>query len=165
MVGDLQQMEPRQPAVQNCRLTIGLQIAREEHLLPSVGGEQDQGRVVGLCRGRDTTGCKAVCIRPQDLDPDCVEGDRVSRRKPLALNAPEHQRQIQCGEAGAASRQTGIQNASDAIALRQEWKPSHVVLVRMAEHEYIQSAVPWRNSGIESGDEPIGIGPAVDQEP
>ena len=40
-----------------------------------------------------------------------------------------------------------------------------MVLVRMAQHEEIDSAVPGRDPSVELDEEPIRIGPAIDEHP
>jgi hypothetical protein len=39
-----------------------------------------------------------------------------------------------------------------------------MILVRMRQHDSVDPPVPWRDPSIELDQEPIGIGPAVDQQ-
>ena len=58
-----------------------------------------------------------------------------------------------------------LEHAADAVALEQEGQARDVVLVRMAQDDRVDPAVPRRDPPIEGHQQAIGIGSAVDEEP
>ena len=58
-----------------------------------------------------------------------------------------------------------LEHAADPIALEQEREAGDVVLVRMAQDQRVDPAVPRRDPPIEGHEQAIGIGAAVDEEP
>ena len=69
------------------------------------------------------------------------------------------------GVAGARSAHPGLEDAADAVALEQECQAGDVILVRVAQDDRVDPAVPRRDPAIEGHEQAIRIRSAVDEEP
>ena len=68
------------------------------------------------------------------------------------------------GVAGTRPVHPRFEDASDAVALEQERQAGDMVLVRMAQDDRVDAAVPRRDPAIERHEQAVGIGSAVDEQ-
>ena len=58
-----------------------------------------------------------------------------------------------------------LEHPADGVAREQSGEPRHVILVRMRQDDDVEAAIPSRDVLIEGDEQPVGIGPAIDEQP
>ncbi len=165
MVGDLQQVDPRQVGADEPRVDGLLDIAGQEEPARADGPEQHDRHVVDPRAAVGRLGRHLSPDRPQDAQVDLIDGESVARGDRPAPGSPgRSQRLDPCRVAGTAPAHPGLEHAPDAVAREQQGQARDVVLVRMGQDDDVDPPVPRRQSLVERHEEPVGIGPAVDQE-
>ena len=59
----------------------------------------------------------------------------------------------------------GLEHPADGVAREQGGEPRHVILVRMRQDDHVEAAIPCRDVLIEGDEQPVGIRPAIDEQP
>lgn len=165
VVGDLEDVDGREAPREERRIHVLLDVAREQEPQPAGLAEQhDRGVVdalaIGWRPGRDGSG-----IRPQDAEADPVERQSVAGREPAAWRSARLEHGQPGLVAGTAAGQPGFVDVPHPVSLHDQRQAGDVVLVRMAEHDDVDPAIPGRQSLVERLQEAGGIGPAVDHHP
>ena len=88
VVGDLEEVDPRQSASQEDRVDPLLDVAGQEEPLAAEGPEQDDRDVVDAGPRVGRFGWDRAAIRPQDLERHVVERERVAGREAPRLGGP-----------------------------------------------------------------------------
>ena len=65
---------------------------------------------------------------------------------------------------GPGPRIPGSRTRPDAVPVEQQRQPGDVVLVRVAQDQRVDAAVPRRDAPVELDEQAVGIGAAVDQQ-
>jgi hypothetical protein len=166
VVRHLEQVDLRQSLGQERWVDALLDIAHQEHPARADLAQQHDGHVVdGRAAIRRFEGNLAA-DRPQDAQPDLIDGQAVPGPEAQAYwSAHGTEPTGPRGIAGTRSEHPRLEHAADAVALEQERQARDVVLVRMAQDDRVDPAVPRRDPPIEGHQQAIGIGSAVDEEP
>jgi hypothetical protein len=165
VMGDLEQVDPGQPAGQQRRVDVLLHVPGQQEPALADDAEQHHGDVVDPAAGiRGLEGHPAT-DRPQHAHGDLVD------RQPVA-GADRHPGR--CSGSREAieprlitrSRPTHprLEDAAHAIPVQQQGQPRHVILVWMRQHDGIEPPVPGRDPPIELDQKPVWIGPSIDEQ-
>ena len=96
---------------------------------------------------------------------DAIERQPVAGRQPLR----GHVRRCQPGPerrvAWSGAEHPVLGDGRDPVPLDEDRETCDVVLVRMGEDDEVQAPVPGRHVPVEHGQQPIGVGAAVEQDP
>jgi len=164
VVGDLQHVDPREPALHERRIEVLLEIAhQQESARARLAEEHDRGVVDGLAIRRRSRGDGAG-VGPQDSKADAVE------RQPVAGDEPASRRPAGGEEArprvvgGSLAREPGLVDAPDAVLLQHGDQPRRMVLVGVRQHEDVDPAVPGRQPLVQVLQQPVRVGAAIDDE-
>lgn len=154
------------PAGEQDRIDRLLDVTGEQE--PAAGdlAEQDDRHVVDARSRVGRLLRYAAGRRPQDAQVDLVDP------KPVARGEQASVRRVGtcqlCGERGEPrSRPThaGLENAPDLVPVEQERDTGDVILVRMGDHDHVESPIPRRQAGVERAEQPVRVRPAVDEQP
>jgi hypothetical protein len=166
VVGDLEQIDPRQTGGQQAWVDAVLHVARQQESPLADRAQQDDrnvvdaGPIIGRLAGH------LAGHRPQDLQLDRVHGQAITGGEAGAWRcAGIGQALVPGGVARAGSEHARFEDPPDAVAVEQQGEASHVVLVRVGEDDDIDAPVPGRDAPIELDEQTIGIGPAIDEQP
>ncbi len=108
----------------------------------------------------------AAGIRPQDAEPDVVEGDPGARGEdPVRRRARLAEDPVERGVARAGPAHPGLVDPPDAVALEEERQARDMILVGVGQDEDVDPAVPRRQAPVQLDEEPVRIRPAVDEHP
>ena len=166
MVRDLEQVDVRQPLGQDRWVDALLDVAHQQHPSRADLAEQDDGDVVDGGAAIRRLEWNLAADRPQDAEADLIDVQTVPGCEAQPdRSAHGSEASSPRGIAGARSVHPRLEHAADAVALEQERQAGDVVLVRVAQDQRVDPAVPRRDPPIEGHQQAIGIGAAVDEEP
>jgi len=154
-----------EPGRQQLWVDILLDVAREQHAAMRQSQVEHNRHVVDrapVVRGVER---HLAAPRPQDVERRIVELDAVSGSEEDGSEAELGQDGAKGVVARSVAEHPGLGDRPDAVAAEEQRHPGNVVLVRMAEHQQVQSSVPCRNSLVETAQQQVRIGPAVDEHP
>jgi len=120
MMGDLEQIEPRQPSGAEARVDVLFHIAREEETALPDGAQQHDRHVVDARPGVGRLDRDLAADRPQDAQTDLVDrqsiagGDREMRRR-TALAETIEPRSV----AGTGPAHARLEHPRDAVSREQ----------------------------------------------
>jgi hypothetical protein len=164
MVGNLEQIDGREPPCEEDRIDLLLDVAGEQESTTGHLPEKDDRDVVDPdARGSRLDGHGAG-VRPQDVEEGIVHPQAVpgSKERPGWPPGPGPRREG-C-VAGAGPAHAGVENPPDPVPSREERDPRDVVLVRMGENDDIDPPVPRSHPRIECREEPVRVRSAVHEE-
>ena len=166
VVGDLEQVDVGQPVLEEGWIDAFLDVAhQQEPPLPDLA-EQDDRDVVdagpAVRRGRRDL----PTDRPQHAERDLIDFEPIPGRQAEPRRRPGLREFAQpFGIAGPRTAHPGFEDPSDAVAPQQQRQPGDMVLVRVAQDDGIDATIPRRDPLVELDEQPVGVGPAVDQQP
>ncbi len=164
-MGHLEEIDAGQPAGQQRRVDILFHIAGQQEAALADETKQHDRHVVDAAAGIRRFVGDLAPYRPEHLHRDLVDcqpvtgADRHPRRRSGSGQPLEPGR-----VAGSRPTHPGLQDAVDAISIQEQGQPRDVILVRMGQDDGVKAPVPRWDTSIELDQEPIGIGPAVDQQ-
>jgi hypothetical protein len=165
VMGDLEEVQRRQPVADERRVDRLLDVTREQESLAADGAKEHDRHVVdaGPAVGRLARHLSAD--RPQDAHVDLVDMQPIARRESVpsrspGLREPGDPRRI----SGTRTVHPGLEDAPDAIAIQEACQTRHVVLVRVSQDDAVEPAIPWRDVRVEGDQQPGRVGPSVDQQ-
>ena len=165
VVRNLEQVDAGHPSSKELRIDALLDVTHEQEPLRSDLPEEHDRDVVDRCPAVGRPLGYPVGVRPEDAQPDRVERQPIARRQPSARGPAVRE----CLAPGLVSRprphHARLVDAPDAVPLEHQGQPGDVVLVRVAEHEDVDPAVPWRQAFVQRDQEPRRIRSAIDHEP
>ncbi len=165
-MGDLEQIDPWQPVGQQRRVDVFLDVAGQEEPALADDAEQHDRHVVDAAAGIGRFLRHLATHRPEHAHRDLVDrqsitgGDRHPGRRSGSVKLIEPGRVTWSGPP-----HPGLEDTVDAIALQEQCQPCDVILVWMGQHDGVESPVPRWDPSIELDQEPIRVGPTVDQQP
>jgi hypothetical protein len=163
---DLEEVDSGQVVPQKGWIDAFLDIAHQQH--PTVADlSEEHDRDVVDPRATIGWGRRYMAAdRPQDVEPDLVDGQPVTRREPATVDADE------TGEpsrpldvARTRTDHPRLEDPPDAIPVEQQRQAGDVVLVRVGEDHGVDPAVPRRDSLVEVDEQAVGVRPAIDEQP
>ena len=164
-MGDLEQIDPGQPAIQQRRVHLFLHVAGQQEPALADHAQEHDRHVVDAAAGIGRFFGDLAPHRPEHAHRDLIDRqpvtgpDRHPRRRSGSGKLLEPGRVARSGPT-----HPGFQDTVDAVPVQQQRQARDVILVRMRQHDSVDPPVPWRDPSIELDQEPIGIGPAVDQQ-
>jgi hypothetical protein len=164
VVGDLQQVHPGQSAADELRVDLLLDIAGKQEAVGTGLRQEDDRHVVDGGAAVRRPFRHPVRVGPEHLEADPIEAQAVASDQPAARWATGPQGRRPGLVAGTWPERPGLVDAADAVAREQRGQSSHVVLVRVRQHEDVDAAIPRRQSLVERDQESSRVGPAIDQE-
>jgi len=165
VVGDLQQVEMRQPSAHEDRIDVLLGIPDEQEPLPAGYAEEHDGRVVDRLAIVERPVGDGAGIRPEHRHADRVEDQSIAGDEMAARRTAARERRGPGAIAGAGSGQARLVHGSNPVPRQHDRQPGHVILVRMGQDEDVDTPVPRREALVERLEQPVRIGPAVDHHP
>jgi hypothetical protein len=166
MVRDLEQVDLRQSLRQQRWIDVLLDVPGQQEPPLTHDAEQDHRHVVDAGPGIRWLRRDLTADGPQHAHRDLVDRQPVAGPDREAWRRPGPSEPIDPGRvAGSRSAHAGLEDAADTIAIEQQGEPGDMVLVRVRQDDRVEPPVPRRDSPIELDEEPVRIGPAVDQEP
>ena len=168
MVGDLEHVEapPVGDAVRDKpRVDLLLDVPGEQETARPEADVEDERHVVDARARIWWFSGHAVAGRPAHIDRRAVEREVVARRQAPADPPQRSQCGAVGGVSGAGTAHPGLGDGIDPIARQEQRQAGCMVLVGMGEHDQVDAPVPRRQAGIEQGQQPVGIGARVHQEP
>lgn len=165
VVGDLQQVDRREPARDELGIDVVLHVARQEEAPAGDGAEEDDRAVVRGAVVRRVARGQASGIRPQHPEVDRAEREPRAGGERRVGDRPIGDRGLQRLVAGPVAGEPRLVHATDAIAVQEEREAGSVVLMRVAQDDEVDPVVPRREALVEDPDEPRRIRAAVDEEP
>jgi hypothetical protein len=162
VVGDLEHVDPREPAPHQPGVDVLLGITGQQEAQPVGFAEQHDGDVVDPATRR--RGCLGHALSWPDhgqrhlVEPEPRPG---RQRAPWRLAVP--QLRVPCLPRRPGPTHPRLEHPPHAVALEQAHQPRDVVLVRVAEHDDVDPAVPRGEPPVELDQQPLGVRAAVDQ--
>ena len=161
-MGDLEEVDGRQPARDELGIDALLHVAREQEPVAGDLAEQDDGDVVDRRPAVGRAFGHAQRIGPEDGEVDAVDGQPVAGREPAAEGFAGGQDIGPRPVPRTRSEHPGLVHPADGVALQEQREAGDVILVGMGEHEDVDAAVPWRQALVEGDQEAPRIRPAID---
>ena len=165
-MGDLEQVDARQPGGQQSWVDTVLDVAGEQEApLPDDPEQHD----------RDVVDARSVVGRiARHLAPDGPQHAQVHpiHAQPVAGGQPGARRSLIARQAVVPRRVSrprtehpGLEDAPDPVPIEQQGEPRHVVLVGMRQHDRIKASIPWRDAPVELDEQAVGVRATVDEQP
>ena len=165
VMGDLQQVDVRQPLGQQLWIDRLLDVAHQQEPTSPDLAEQHDRHVVDAGSAVRRLDRHLAPDRPQDAQRDLVDLQAVSRSD---ASANRRARPRQPRGPGGISRpgphHPGFEHPANAVAIEQQREAGHVVLVRMGEDQRVYPSIQRRNVTVERHEQPFGVGAAIDQQ-
>jgi hypothetical protein len=165
VMGDLEDVDPRQPTGEQQRIHVVLDVAGEQEVTIVDRAQQhdrdpvDEG---AIARGLDGD---IAPVRPQDADRDVVHAEPVAGGQPEPSGgAGPRQPLLPGGIPGSRATHARLEDGPDAIAVEQQHEPRDVVLVRVGQDDRVDPPVPGWDPTVELDEQAVGIRPPVDQQ-
>ena len=166
MVGDLEEIDPRQPLRDDRRVDALLDVAHEQEPPRADLAEEHDRHVIdrrATVRRLDGHGS---AVRPEHAHRDVVDREAIPGRQATVRRSgldrePSRPRVV----ARSRAAHPGFEHPTDAVPLEQQREPGDVILVRVAEDHDVDPSIPGRHALVERHEETVGIGAAVDQQP
>jgi hypothetical protein len=167
VVGDLEDVHPRQAPGHELRIDSLLDVAgQQEALAANLAEEHDRDVVdrrsaVGRALG-DPPG-----VGPQHAQADVVDREPVAGRESLPHRPLDSalEPRLPGRVAGTGPDHAGLVDALDAVALEQQDQAPDVILVGVRQDDRVDAAIPRRQSLIECDEQPARVRAAVDEQP
>ncbi len=138
---------------------------QQEAPLPDLA-EKDDRDVVDACPAVGRCGRDLTADGPQHAHRDLVHRQPIPRREDRSLGGSRGgQRPLPRRVAGTRTDHPGLEHATDAIALQQQGEAGDMVLVRVGQDHGIDPTVPRRDPRVEDDEQPVRVGPTVDEQP
>jgi hypothetical protein len=164
-MGDLQEVDRRQPGGHQLGIHVLLEVAHEEEPSRTDRAEQHDRRVVDGLAVVERPGGDRARDGPQDSDGDLVQSQAVARGEPSARRNAVGQ----LGHPGRVPRalagQAGLVHRTDGIAIQEQAEPRDVVLVGMRQDHDVDPPIPGRQPLTERNEQPTRVRPTVDEHP
>jgi hypothetical protein len=166
VVGDLQQIDPRQARGQQAWVDPILHVPGQQESPVGDRAQQDDRDIVDARPIVGRLPRYRAGHRPQDLQLDRVHGQPIAGRQTGARwSAHTGEAVMPGGVARSGSEHARLEDPPDTIAVEQQRESSHMVLVRMREYDDVDPPIPGGDAPVEFDEQAIGIGSAVDQQP
>jgi hypothetical protein len=166
VMGDLEQIEPRQLLGQQRRVDRLLDVTREQESVVADRPQEDDRHVVDPRAPIGRLERDLAADRPEDPEVDVVDREPVARGETQAHRRTSRSQPRQPGRvAGSRPAHPGLEDASHLIPIEQPGEAGHVVLVRVREDHAIDAPVPRRDSLVEHDEQAARIWAAIDEEP
>jgi hypothetical protein len=127
-----------------------LDVAREKDAAGPEANIQDGGDVVDPGAGIRGLYGHAATRRPEQLDSGVVETQEVAGGEA----APSERESIEClvkgGVSGTRTAHPDLGHGAHPVPFEEECKPSHMILVRMGQHDEVDPPVPTGQLRVES---------------
>jgi hypothetical protein len=163
---DLEEVDRRQALREQRRVDVLLDIPGQQEAPLTDDAEQHDRHVVDAATGIGRVGRDPAADGPQHAHRDLVDREPIAGADRQAWRSPGPGQPIDPGRvARPRSAHAGLQDATHPIAIEQQREAGDMILVRMRQDDGVQPSVPRRDSPIELDEEPVGIGPAVDEQP
>ena len=165
MVGDLEEIEPRQAGGEQVRVDVLLDVARQQETACPDPTEQHDRHVVDARPAirrfeRDLAG-----DRPQDRHLDLVDIEPIAGGQSAPFWGTRAPKSIEPGGIPRAwSACPGFEDAADAIPIEQPRQPADMVLVRVRQDDGVEPAIPRRKMSVERDQQSVGVRSAVDEQ-
>lgn len=164
-MGDLENVDSPQAALDEERVEILLEISRQEEALASDRAHQHDRGVVddgALVDGHLGNGAP---IGPQHVDRESVEPQPIAGRKLGRIDPDPLQPSPPRTISRAGSDRARLEDPLDAVTTGESREPRDVVLVGMGQDDEIDPPIPRWQPLIEPDAQPIGIRAAVHEQP
>ena len=163
VVGDLEQVDPRQAPGHEHRIHVVLRVAREEESPAVRLAQQHDRRAVDRpavrTRLRGHPGCRPERDEPDLANPEAGTGGecRPGRAAP--------QGGVPRGPARTRPTHPGLVDLPDPVPLEHPHQARHVVLVRMRQDHDVEPAVPRRHPRVQLEQQPLRVRSTVHEHP
>ncbi len=165
MVRDLEDVDGRQAGRQERWIDVFLDVTGQQETSVADGPEQHDRDVVdprptvrGFERDRAADG-------PAHVEHHVVDGQSVAGGDdPVRRCGPTGQGERPRLVAWPRPPHPGLEHPLDVVPLEEQGQPRDVVLVRVRQDDDVDAPVPRRQPPIELDEQPIRVGPAVDEQ-
>jgi hypothetical protein len=165
VMGDLQEVEPRQSPGQQAWIDVLLDVAGQQEAALTDRPQKHDRHVVDARPGVGRLGRDLAADRPEDTQTDLVDRQPVAGRdREMGWRADLAETIEPCGVARPRAAHTRFEHPPDAVAREQQREPSNVVLVGMGQDDHVDPAIPRRDAPVELDEQPIRVRSAVDQQ-
>jgi hypothetical protein len=164
-MGDLEDLDRWQAALNEHRIDLFLDVSGEEEALAPERPEQDDRHVVDGRAAIGGLGGHRAAIGPQDPEPNAVQREVVARRQTAGLRAEQSELRLPCAVAWSRSDHAWLQHRAHPIPREEQRQSADVILVWVGEDDEVEAAIPWRNVRIELNEQPIRVRPTVYEHP
>jgi hypothetical protein len=168
VVGDLEHVHHREPALDEDRVDVFLDITGKQKPPTLEFTEKDERSVVCLpvvCRrGVEVAGALPAVVRPQDLECRVVKLDRLARRDALGQKPLCGERGLPRPICGGICRPARLEGPADLVALDHGHESGHVVVVRMGQQDRVDPPIPRGNVPVELRGEEVRVWTAIDKD-
>jgi len=166
VVGDLEEVHPREAGGEQLRIDRLLDIAHQQEPPSADLPGKHHGDVVDARAAVRWLRRHSIADGPQHPKADLVDGESVTRRD-AGPDGSVTARQLSKprGIARPGATHARLHHPPHVIPLEQQGQAGNVVLVRVRQDDRVDPAVPWWDPLIERDQEAIGIRPTVDQQP
>jgi hypothetical protein len=165
VVGDLEHVDVGQPAGQQHRVHVLLDVAGQQESPPGYLAQEDDRHAVDQRAIARRIARDVAAVRPEDLDGDVIDPQaRASAEHEVTRRPGSGQSLLPRRVRRARAAHARLGHGPDAIAVQQQDEPGHVVLVWMGEHDRIDPPIPRRDATVELAEEAIRVRATVDQQ-
>jgi hypothetical protein len=165
VVGDLEQVNPGQAALQENGIDALLDVAHQKHPAAVPFAKQDDRDVVDAGAGVGRLDRDGARVGPEHPEGDPVHLEPVPGREPPGGGAVPGEVGRPGGVTRAWTQHARFHDPPDPIALEENRQPGHVVFVGMGQDQQVDPPVPRRQPGIQRNQQAIRIRPPIDEHP
>jgi hypothetical protein len=165
VVRDLQEVDVGQVVPEEGRVDVLLDVAHQQHASIGDGTEEhdrdvvDARPAVGRFRG------DLAPDRPQHPEVDLVDVQTVAGGKTRPRDGHQLREAMRPGRvARSRAAHPGLEDAPDAVSIQEERQSRDMILVRVTEDHRIDPAIPGRDPTVEGREQPVRVGPAIDEQ-
>ncbi len=142
-----------------------LDIAHEQHAARSDLAQEHDRDVVDARPAIGWRHGNLAADRPEHAQVDVIHGQSVTGRETHpGRRARSGEIAQPRGVTRARSAHPRLEDARHVVSLEEERKTGDVILVRMAQHDGVDPAIPRRDSSVEVDQQAIRVRPAVDEQ-
>jgi hypothetical protein len=153
-----------QPVGKELGIDLLLDVAGQQQPMHSEAHVEDDRDVVDAGTGIGRLLRHLAAARPAHGESRAIEREMVAGHERLA-RAPEPGECLLVRRvARARATHARLRQGAHRVALEEEGESRYVVLVGMGEHDEVEPAVPGRESRVEERQQPIGVGPRIDED-
>jgi hypothetical protein len=165
VMGDLQEVDLRQPAREELGIDLLLDVAGQEKPSPADLAEEHDRNVVDRAAAVGRAERHAPRVGPEHAKSDVVERQPVARRERSVRRPTVGKERGHGCVARPRANHARLVDPADPIAAQEDGETRRVVLVRMGEDEGIDPMIPGGEALIEGDQEAARVRPAVDEHP
>jgi hypothetical protein len=168
MMGHFQQVQAvadRDARREELRVDGLFDVPRQEHATGSEAKVQHRGHVVDAGAGIGWLWRHASAGGPTNGDRRAIEAQDVTSGQAAPIERKPIERLVEGGVPGTRTTHPDVSHRAHAVAHEEEREASHMVLVRVGQHDQIDPPVPGWQVCVKCDEQPVGVRPAIDEHP